>query len=180
MTRAHASEPARVSREARSDRAFLDAVRPVVEALGGELVGPRDAGPLVIPLEWQGEVVGAVRLPALHGALERLIERVADELGAPLAQLSREGKQRAVQLLDERGAFSFRKSVEDAAQALQVSRFTVYNYLARISGVRSPGEQGAAARAGSDDQTASQGGTKTPKQAGEPSDVARELPHDPA
>ncbi|MGH9296964.1 MAG: helix-turn-helix domain-containing protein [Acidimicrobiales bacterium] len=112
---------------------FLDAVRPVLEALGGELVTAKDAEPQDVPLVWQGDIVGAVRPPALHGALDRLLERVANELGAPLDQLTREGKQRAVELLDERGAFNFRKSVEDAAQALRVSRFTVYNYLSRIS-----------------------------------------------
>ena len=40
-----------------------------------------------------------------------------------------EDKQRAVRLLDERGAFTLRKAVEDVADALGVSRFTVYNYL---------------------------------------------------
>ena len=31
--------------------------------------------------------------------------------------------------LNERGAFRYRKAVEDIADALGVSRFTVYNYL---------------------------------------------------
>ena len=34
-----------------------------------------------------------------------------------------------MRLLDERGAFRLRKAVEDVADALGVSRFTVYNYL---------------------------------------------------
>ena len=34
--------------------------------------------------------------------------------------------------VNERGAFTLRKSVEDVAEALGVSRFTVYNYLERI------------------------------------------------
>ena len=38
---------------------------------------------------------------------------------------------RAVRLLEERGAFAFRKSAELVAEALGVSRFTVYNYLNR-------------------------------------------------
>ena len=37
----------------------------------------------------------------------------------------------AVALLNEWGAFTLRKSVEDVAEALGVSRFTVYNYLER-------------------------------------------------
>jgi predicted transcriptional regulator YheO len=58
-----------------------------------------------------------------------MIAAVEAEFGAPLAALSREDKQRAVRLLDERGAFQLRKAVEDVADALGVSRFTVYNYL---------------------------------------------------
>jgi hypothetical protein len=129
-----------VAPELRTDQVFLDALRPVVEALGGALVTAEDAERSDVPVVWEGDVVGAVRPPGLHGALDRLLERVSEELGAPLGQLSREGKQRAVQLLDERGAFNFRKSVEDAAQALEVSRFTVYNYLSRISAHQVAGE----------------------------------------
>ena len=40
-------------------------------------------------------------------------------------------KQQAVALLNEWGAFNLRKSVESVAEALEVSRFTVYNYLER-------------------------------------------------
>ena len=46
--------------------------------------------------------------------------------------LGREDKQRAVRLLDERGAFTLRRAVEDVADAMGVSRITVYNYLNAI------------------------------------------------
>jgi predicted transcriptional regulator YheO len=85
-----------------------------------------------IPLAWEGEVVAAVRMPALHGALDRLIESVEKELGAALRELSRNDKQRAIRLLDERGAFILRRAVEDVADAMGVSRITVYNYLNAI------------------------------------------------
>jgi predicted transcriptional regulator YheO len=61
--------------------------------------------------------------------MERLIESVERELGAKLAHLSRAEKQRAIRLLDERGAFILRRAVEDVADAMGVSRITVYNYL---------------------------------------------------
>jgi len=70
-----------------------------------------------------------VRLPALHGAMDRLIDSVERELGGKLALLSRAEKQRAIRLLDERGAFILRRAVEDVADAMGVSRITVYNYL---------------------------------------------------
>jgi ATP-dependent DNA helicase RecQ len=65
----------------------------------------------------------------IHDALERLLLRVEVEMGAGLEELSREDKQRAVKVLEERGAFNLRGSVEDVADRLGVSRFTVYNYL---------------------------------------------------
>jgi predicted transcriptional regulator YheO len=54
---------------------------------------------------------------------------VETELAGPLDQLSREDKQRAVRLLDQHGAFILRRAVEDVADAMGVSRITVYNYL---------------------------------------------------
>ncbi|GAC1517572.1 MAG: hypothetical protein NVS1B12_03820 [Acidimicrobiales bacterium] len=109
---------------------LLAAVGPVAEAAGGVVVEAADLEPGDIPLAWDGVTVGGVRFPvAIHGALERLIAAVERELGASLGALSREDKQRAVRLLDERGAFTLRKSVEDVADALGVSRSTVYNYL---------------------------------------------------
>nr|WP_228046600.1 helix-turn-helix domain-containing protein [Saccharopolyspora sp. HNM0983] len=87
-------------------------------------------------LYWDGVPAVAVRLPGeeLTSALDRMIVQVEDELGAQLPDLSRPDKQRAVRLLEERGAFTLRKSVESVAKALGVSRFTVYNYLNRDSG----------------------------------------------
>lgn len=63
--------------------------------------------------------------------LERLIADVERELGARLADLDRPGKQRAVRMLEERGAFAMRKAAPTVAEALGVTRFTVYNYLNR-------------------------------------------------
>jgi hypothetical protein len=113
---------------------LLVALEPVVDALGATMVPAEQVAAGDVPLHWEGELVGALRLPGVHGALDRMIATVEAELGAPLAELSREGKQRAVRLLDERGAFQLRKSVEEVADALSVSRFTVYNYLNAESG----------------------------------------------
>lgn len=108
---------------------LLVALEPVAQALGADLVAPGSVAAGDIPLRWDGEVVGGLRLPGVHGTLDRMIGAVEAELGGPLDQLSRERKQQAVKLLDERGAFQLRKSVEEVADALRVSRFTVYNYL---------------------------------------------------
>ncbi|HET6504932.1 MAG TPA: helix-turn-helix domain-containing protein [Amycolatopsis sp.] len=63
--------------------------------------------------------------------LSRLIRQVETQLGGRLPDLDRAGKQRAVRLLEERGAFEMRKAVVTIAEALGVTRFTVYNYLNR-------------------------------------------------
>jgi len=105
------------------------AVRPVVEALGATMVAVEDAEAGDLPLRWEGAVLAMVRMAPLHGALDRLIEGVERELGGPLLSLCREDKQRAVRMLDERGAFTLRRAVEDVADAMGVSRITVYNYL---------------------------------------------------
>ena len=108
---------------------LLDTVQPLLTALGATVVAVEQIGKSDVPLVWEGKVVAGVRLPALHGAMDRLIDSVERELGGKLALLSRAEKQRAVRLLDERGAFILRRAVEDVADAMGVSRITVYNYL---------------------------------------------------
>ncbi len=108
---------------------LLDTVQPLLTALGATIVPVEQIGKADVPLVWEGKVVAGVRLPALHGAMDRLIDSVERELGGKLALLSRAEKQRAIRLLDERGAFILRRAVEDVADAMGVSRITVYNYL---------------------------------------------------
>jgi hypothetical protein len=111
------------------DHPLLVSLRPLLKALGATVVDPREMSKSDLPLVWDGATVAAVRLPVLHGALDRLIESVERELGGRLPELSRADKQRAIRLLDERGAFILRRAVEDVADAMGVSRITVYNYL---------------------------------------------------
>lgn len=115
---------------------LLVALRPLLERVEGVLVPAGDAGPDDVRLEWEGATVAAVRLPgAATGEtvadLQGLLDDVTRELGAPLGDLDRAGKQHAVRMLEERGAFQYRKSAETVAEALGVTRFTVYNYLNR-------------------------------------------------
>jgi uncharacterized protein YqgV (UPF0045/DUF77 family) len=111
---------------------FLAAVRPVARALGGRVVGADGMSDDAVPLVWKGQVIGAVERPVtadLRNGLTNLVSQIEADLGAPLADLSRTDKQRAVRMLDERGAFAVRNAVDEVADAMGVSRVTVYNYL---------------------------------------------------
>lgn len=127
---------------------FLAAVQKIADAIGAVIVQPDQMRPSDIPLEWHGEVVAGLRLEDLQGSLRRLIVSVERELGAPLHELSREQKQTAVRLLNERGAFLLRRSVEDVADAIGVSRITIYNYLNAIESPPSGTPTAAAPRKG--------------------------------
>lgn len=117
---------------------FLAALQPLVDRIGATLVDAAEITDADVPLIWRGTTVAAVRLgddeqrPSTdEGGLTRVLTAVQQEFDAPLAELTRPDKQRAVRLLEEAGAFSYRKAVETIAAALGVSRFTVYNYLNR-------------------------------------------------
>ncbi|WP_067434197.1 helix-turn-helix domain-containing protein [Nocardioides jensenii] len=127
-----------------STHPLLDAVAPLLARIDAEVVEPAQLRKDDVPLVWEGEVVAGVRLApvgepadvgsgseASGGDLGALIDEVAGEIGTPLAELSRADKQRAVRVLEERGAFAYRRSAETIAEAIGVSRFTVYNYLNR-------------------------------------------------
>ena len=107
----------------------LQMIVPLAEMLGGELVSPEELADGDVALHFEGQLIGGYRAGGLNGALERLVDIVQRELGVPLQDLDRSGKQLAVQRLDDLGAFTLRRAVEDIADRLGVSRFTVYNYL---------------------------------------------------
>lgn len=115
---------------------LIEAIRPLADALGAEIVDPNSMDGNSIPLEWDGQVVAGVRILSLHNVLGRMVAQVETELGGNLAELGRVQKQVAVRLLDERGAFRLRKSIEDVADLMSVSRITIYNYLNSIRGNR--------------------------------------------
>ncbi|MGW4031342.1 helix-turn-helix domain-containing protein [Streptomyces sp. NPDC004838] len=99
--------------------------------MGAEMVGPAQAEADDVVLAWEGEDVLAVRLPPLSESLDRILAALERSHGMPLAALDRRAKQLVVRNLEARGAFSVRHGVETVAEALGVSRFTVYNYLNR-------------------------------------------------
>jgi hypothetical protein len=69
--------------------------------------------------------------PHVESTVAQLIGMAESNIGKPVGAMSRTEKQQVVRLLDERGAFLIRRAVEDVADRLGVTRFTIYNYLDR-------------------------------------------------
>lgn len=107
------------------------AIGPLVTAIGASIVDIDEVEDGDVTLAWEGTPAVGVRL-AEFVSLDRLIEAVEEQLDAPLGKLDRRGRLSAVQLLDQRGAFNMRRSIDATAQAMGVSRITVYNYLNEV------------------------------------------------
>lgn len=107
----------------------------IAAAVSGLLGAALDAGATRVTLQAVTESAEAsIHVGSLHNALDQLIQHVELELGSDLAVLDRQARQAAIRMLDERGAFLLRKAIEDVADAMGVSRITIYNYLNAIRG----------------------------------------------
>ena len=74
-----------------------------------------------------------------HGGdqqLEELFEECLAAVGKPVKALNKRDRMKIIALLDQKNAFSFRKSVPFVAKRLQVSRYTVYKYLGELNGAQ--------------------------------------------
>jgi hypothetical protein len=69
--------------------------------------------------------------PHLEDTVERLIAVAERSIGRSVPDMTRTEKQQVVRFLDELGVFLIRRAVEDVAERLGVTRFTIYNYLDR-------------------------------------------------
>lgn len=118
------------------DHPLVAAVKPLVDAMGAEVLRPDQAQADDVVLAWEGVEVLAVRLPQLSDSLDHILAAMERRYGMPLSALDRKVKQSVVRTLEARGAFSVRHGVETVASALGVSRFTVYNYLNRENAAR--------------------------------------------
>ncbi|MBB5936193.1 hypothetical protein FHS42_003268 [Streptomyces zagrosensis] len=118
---------------------LVAAVKPLIDAMGGEMMPPERADGDDVVLSWEGREVLAVRLPHLSDSLDHILAELERRHGMPLADLDRTSKQSVVRVLETRGVFAVRHGVETVATALGVSRFTVYNYLNRESSSRGQG-----------------------------------------
>lgn len=85
--------------------------------------------------------------PAVETVVSEIITEALAMVGKPVEKMQKTDKLASVEHMYNRGLFIIRGSVELAAQALAVSRFTIYNYLDEIKRRRNEPEQDAAADA---------------------------------
>ncbi|MCZ8511456.1 helix-turn-helix transcriptional regulator [Paenibacillus filicis] len=68
--------------------------------------------------------------------LDYLLQQCQNEIGKPVSHMSKEEKIKAIQFLDKRGAFLIKKAGDKVCQFLDISKFTLYNYLDEVRGER--------------------------------------------
>lgn len=76
---------------------------------------------------WQGD-----------SGIAELFNDCLASVGKPVNALTKKDRMKVIALLDQKNAFSYRKSVPFVAKHLQVSRYTIYKYLGELAGA---GEQ---------------------------------------
>lgn len=69
--------------------------------------------------------------------LADLFDQCLNALGKPADALNKADRMRLIAMLEQRSAFSYRKSVPYVAKRLGVSRYTVYKYLDELASHRS-------------------------------------------
>ena len=72
-----------------------------------------------------------------------LIHQAINEQGVPVELMKKEHKVEVVRTLQTRGMFMLRDAVEMIAASLQVTRFTIYNYLNELGDVGPDGKRSA-------------------------------------
>jgi len=68
-----------------------------------------------------------------EGRLGEIFTECLTSLGKPADALDKRERMHLIALLDQKNAFSFRKSVPYVAARLKVSRYTVYKYLGELA-----------------------------------------------
>jgi len=61
--------------------------------------------------------------------LDQLIQEAQEQVGRPVAAMTKDDKMRLIQLLDQKGAFLIKKAGEKICGYLNISKYTLYSYL---------------------------------------------------
>lgn len=69
---------------------------------------------------------------SIDQTLDALYENALEYIGKPVPLMNKEDRVRIIKFLDEKGAFSIHKSIPIISEKMNISRYTVYNYLKEI------------------------------------------------
>ena len=89
---------------------------------------------LVDLMSAQSDLRSALWQPGDARQLGDLFDQCVTAVGKPIEALTKRERLKVIALLQERNAFSYRKSVPYVAGRLGVSRYTVYKYLDEVAG----------------------------------------------
>lgn len=81
----------------------------------------------------------------IRDVLAAMIARAQAEVGKSVGSMTRDEKMDVVRRLEERGAFLVKRSAEQVAEALDLSRFTIFSYLKEIRAAGGAADPGTAA-----------------------------------
>ena len=65
----------------------------------------------------------------VNDLLDQLITEADKFVGKPVAMMSKEDKTRAIQFLNDKGAFLVKKAGDKVAKHYDISKYTLYNYM---------------------------------------------------
>lgn len=68
----------------------------------------------------------------INEVIEKLLEEAVSMAGKPVPFMQKEDKMKVLKFLDEKGVFTVKRSMDRVALFLDMSKYTIYNYLEEI------------------------------------------------
>jgi len=68
----------------------------------------------------------------VNEVLKNIIQEAIEKIGKPVSLMQKEDKLRVVKIADKKGAFLIKEAITQVAKEINVSRFTIYNYLKEL------------------------------------------------
>ena len=68
----------------------------------------------------------------VNEVLDNIIQEAIEKIGKPVSLMQKEDKLAVTRIADEKGAFLIKGSINQFAKEINVSRYTIYNYLEEI------------------------------------------------
>jgi predicted transcriptional regulator YheO len=82
----------------------------------------------------------------INDVIETLLQEAVAKVGKPVPFMQKEDKMKVLEYLDDKGVFMVKRSMERVAMYLDISKFTVYNYLEEIRTLKENNARGIGSR----------------------------------